>query len=835
MPHVTILILGVPSGIAAYAGVTHLLIGAARRPRDATHLLFGLVCLSFAVHILAVLAMHTAASVADYVVIHKYAFGPSAVVSLVAILWFVGLYTGARPRRFLLAMSFWYALIGALHLSLPFGILYSAISGLRHVSLPWGEQIVVIRGTPNPLQILNQLFFLCMFAFFGYALVRQYRGGQRRRALLLGPALAPFLVARVFDPLIVLGLLDAPLTSQLAFLAIVIAMSLVLSHAVTQTEIELQMHQRHLHELVAARTAELTRANDQLAQEIHERTLLDVALQHRVEQLTALNQVADIGIRMNDLTVALQGMSEIVMSLFDARSTLLLLPPIQATDRHMLIGFERGGGALGPMRVDIELADMPLTTQVLTRGQSLLVPTLEALPLPPAVRAFVTTRQLYSTMLIPLAIPGTVIGVMFVATDQAGRTFSSDEVSLAETIAGDMSAAIDNTRLYQRAVAARERLTLLYQASQTISQVSLDPERLYAELHAAVANIMPTEAFAVILFDEAHHEADDVYLADKDGRWPGKRYSLANSFAGYMLRRNASVRIDDFSAFPQTEFAFELFGNEPDTESGVAALMRGSERTIGLLFVQSYAKGAYSVYDEEALKLLAAHAAVALENAQRYHQARDLATSAERTRLARELHDAVTQTLYSASLLAEALPAMWRRDSAAGERDVAILRQLVRGALAEMRTLLFELRPSALAAADLATLLKQLGDRLTGNTRIPVALTIDGEAQLPAEVKIAVYRIAQEAFNNIAKHAGATQVWVTLRAEDGRLFLSVRDDGRGFDPNRVAGDHLGTQIMAERAAGIGAQLRIDSTPRRGAEVSISWPDSSASQGDKVTG
>jgi signal transduction histidine kinase len=475
------------------------------------------------------------------------------------------------------------------------------------------------------------------------------------------------------------------------------------------------------------------------------------------------------------------------------------------------------------MPVDVILADMPLTTQVLTHGQSLLVPALEALPLAPAIRTFVTTRQLQSTMLIPLAISGTVIGVLFVATDQTGRTFNRDEISLAETIAGDMSAAIHNTRLYQRSFAARERLTLLYQASQALSQASLDPERIYAELHAAVARLMPAEAFVVILFDEAHHEANDVYLADRDGRWPGQRYPLANSFAGYMLRRNVSLRIDDFSAFPQSEFAFELFGNQPDTEAGVTVLLRGSEQVEGVLFVQSYAKGAYSDEDQESLELLAAHAVVALGNARRYQQARELSASAERTHLARELHDSVTQTLYSASLLAEALPAIWRRDGAAGERDVAVLRQLVRGGLAEMRTLLFELRPSALIAADLGTLLKQLGDVLTGNSRVPIELTLEGAAELPADTKIAVYRIAQETFNNIAKHASATQVWVTLRAEDDQLFLSVRDNGRGFDSTATPDDHMGLRIMAERAVSIGARLLIDSAPGHGTEVALSWP------------
>jgi len=239
MQHVTILILGISAGIAGYAGVTHLLIGAARRPRDRTHLLFGLLSLSVAAYTLVVLALHTAASVADYVVILKYAFGLSSLASILTLLWFVAFYTGERPGRFLLAMSLWFVLIVVLHLSLPFGILYADISGLRPISLPWGEQVVVARGAPNPWRLNVDLFNLALFAFFGYALARQYRGGSRRRALVLGLALSLFLVARVVDPLVVLGVIDSLVTGELAILGIVIAMSLLLSNEVTQTEAEL--------------------------------------------------------------------------------------------------------------------------------------------------------------------------------------------------------------------------------------------------------------------------------------------------------------------------------------------------------------------------------------------------------------------------------------------------------------------------------------------------------------------------------------------------------------------------------------------------------------------
>lgn len=139
-----------------------------------------------------------------------------------------------------------------------------------------------------------------------------------------------------------------------------------------------------------------------------------------------------------------------------------------------------------------------------------------------------------------------------------------------------------------------------------------------------------------------------------------------------------------------------------------------------------------------------------------------------------------------------------------------------------MRTLLFELRPAALLAADLGLLLHQLGDVLTGHTRSPVTVTAEGQAPLPAEVKLAVYRIAQEAFNNIAKHARAAAVRVTCRVSPDALVLAVCDEGQGFDPATVAADHLGLRIMAERAAGIGTEVDIRSAPGCGTEVVVRW-------------
>lgn len=174
-------------------------------------------------------------------------------------------------------------------------------------------------------------------------------------------------------------------------------------------------------------------------------------------------------------------------------------------------------------------------------------------------------------------------------------------------------------------------------------------------------------------------------------------------------------------------------------------------------------------------------AALAIENALLREQSAQAAILAERSRLACGLHDAVTQTLFSASLIAEALPKLWERNSEMGRQKLEGLRLLTRGALSEMRMLLLELRPDTLADVELGDLCRHLTNAFSGRTRVPVTLTQDGQAALPPSGKEAFYRVDQEALNNVAKHADAGQVQLYLALQPERAELVVRNDGAGFD------------------------------------------------------
>lgn len=224
----------------------------------------------------------------------------------------------------------------------------------------------------------------------------------------------------------------------------------------------------------------------------------------------------------------------------------------------------------------------------------------------------------------------------------------------------------------------------------------------------------------------------------------------------------------------------------------------------------------------ELASTFADQAALAIENALLRGQAAEMAKLAERSRLARDLHDAVSQTLFSASLIAEVLPKLWERDADAGRQKLDELRLLTRGALSEMRTLLLELRPDTLADVELSDLFRHLANAFTGRTRVLVTLTQEGQARMPPEVKEVFYRVAQETLNNIAKHANATAVLLHLNARVDRAEMIIRDDGVGFDIAALTPESLGLKIMRERAQAAGMRIDIQSEPDAGAQISLVW-------------
>jgi nitrate/nitrite-specific signal transduction histidine kinase len=300
----------------------------------------------------------------------------------------------------------------------------------------------------------------------------------------------------------------------------------------------------------------------------------------------------------------------------------------------------------------------------------------------------------------------------------------------------------------------------------------------------------------------------------------GDRLPLRQSAAGEAGRRGEPV-IWTLAELPTASASKERL-MALGVEQVIAIPLMTKGRLVGSLNLSTNQSKTYPPDQIALLKTIGQQIGVAVENANLYEQAEQSAIAAERHRLARELHDAVTQTLFSANLIADVIPRLWQRNPDEGLRNLQELRQLTRGALAEMRTLLLEMRPESLERADLRSLLTQLTDAFVGRVRVPLHLEIQDGRPLPQEVKIVFYRVAQEALNNIAKHAGAQHVALHLDAQPGHLRLRIQDDGLGFDLGAVPADHLGISIMRERASAIGACLQIESQPGHGTTVELDW-------------
>lgn len=288
---------------------------------------------------------------------------------------------------------------------------------------------------------------------------------------------------------------------------------------------------------------------------------------------------------------------------------------------------------------------------------------------------------------------------------------------------------------------------------------------------------------------------------------------------GAMLRDPKPFRVSNvqedprFEGWPDAHPKMRSFLGVPVTSQG---------RVIGALYLADRRgpRGAeFTIEDERLITTLAAHAAVAIETARLLERSRELSVVEERNRLARELHDAVNQTLFSANLTSEAAALLIETDAEQAKRQLRMLQDLTRTAMEEMRSLIFELRPGELGEDGLVPTLRKHVDVLRRVHGKEIALDVDSLPHLAARLEREMFRIAQEALTNALKHADPEHVLLRLRHRNGRLTLLVRDDGRGFDTrNQDLRRRLGLVSMKERAESLGGKLRVRSRPGAGTSV-----------------
>jgi signal transduction histidine kinase len=258
------------------------------------------------------------------------------------------------------------------------------------------------------------------------------------------------------------------------------------------------------------------------------------------------------------------------------------------------------------------------------------------------------------------------------------------------------------------------------------------------------------------------------------------------------------------------------------TRSWMAVPLKVRDSVLGVLRVDHAEPDHFDAERARLLTAVANQTALALRHAQLQAREREIAVLAERNRIARDLHDAVSQTLFAANVLAGTLG----RNTAdeAIQAQAATLEKLNQGALAEMRLLLFELRPEAFEGVRMAELLGHAIDAFECRSDTQVHALLDAADPLPAPTRIHLYRIAQEALSNVARHSAAAQVWLAWTVDAGGGAVSARlriaDDGAGFDTTQTPAGHFGLQNMQSRCAEIGAAWQLKSAPGQGTEIII---------------
>jgi PAS domain S-box-containing protein len=395
----------------------------------------------------------------------------------------------------------------------------------------------------------------------------------------------------------------------------------------------------------------------------------------------------------------------------------------------------------------------------------------------------------------------------------------------------DISEEVEAYRFLEQRVEERTReLSMLLDVSASIG-ATLDLPRLLELILEQFQKIVDYDGASVLILEEtalrtvAHRGPISSEVQAHMHLSKEQAGDLWEAMQGHEPLIIGDVRGDAWlaQAFQQA-FGEHLNQEMAYVRTWVGVPLRVQERLIGWLSLHHGQTQAYGQHHVALAQTIANQAATAIENARLYGQARRLAVLEERQRLARELHDSVSQVLYGIGLGGRTARALLERAAIAPEVKSGLVEpmdyvlSLAEAGLAEMRALIFELRPDSLEREGLVVALTRQAAAARVRYKLEVRTEFCREPALPFEAKEALYRIAQEALNNVAKHARASQVQIRLRSDPGGIVLYVEDNGAGFDPQREYPGHLGLHSMQERAAMLQGKLEIKSAPGHGARL-----------------
>jgi signal transduction histidine kinase len=418
----------------------------------------------------------------------------------------------------------------------------------------------------------------------------------------------------------------------------------------------------------------------------------------------------------------------------------------------------------------------------------------------------------------PLFLHDRIIGVLAL-TSGTERAFDERQTALVQAIGAQAAVAIDNARLYEQSQQQARETEALLRADEELFR-SLDLDEVLHALVDVTIDVMRADKCILTLVEagEEHVVASRNFSAE--GLVSIDRQVRERSRSGVKPPDHPFVlnNIDE----ERRPAAREMWESE-GIRSYMALPIRAAGQLIGGFGVAYTSPHRFGEGERRVFQALAERGGAAIQNAELYERAQHAASLEERQRLARELHDSVSQALYGIALGARTARTQLDRDPALAVEPVDYVLSLAEAGLAEMRALIFELRPESLELEGIVAGLEKQAAALRARHGIEVDADLCSEPDAPLAIKEAVSRIAQEAMHNTVKHARATRVSVRLCSDDGHLSLQVSDNGRGFDTSQPYAGHLGLRSMRERAEKLGGTFEVTSEPGAGSRITVSIP------------
>ena len=421
---------------------------------------------------------------------------------------------------------------------------------------------------------------------------------------------------------------------------------------------------------------------------------------------------------------------------------------------------------------------------------------------------------------VPLVARGAVLGALFV-TVREPKVFTKQETILLSSVGGQMGVAIENSHLFDGEQHRAEQFRLIATVGRRFSSL-LDIEQVLDQVVKLIQQTFGYYHVAIGLIEGdyvVYNMGAGVLWDNPDfDFWPARLRVGEEGITGWVAAEGKPLMVPDVRVDPRYVW---MQGSGCLSELTVPVISHGE--VIGVLDVQSDRLNGFDETDLDVIQALANQAGAAIQNARLYEQAQQAAVLEERARLARDLHDSVTQSIYSLTLLAEAGLRMTQNGDMNQVRENQMrIEDIAQQSLQEMRLLVYELRPAELKKLGLIGALERRLEVVERRAGIEARLIAPDDLQLPYELEVALYRTAQEALNNALKHARALAVFVNFELQGELLLMSIRDNGRGFEALEIGEKGgYGLQNMRERVENIGGTLSIESGRGAGTIVCVS--------------